>query len=95
MTALPRPVMAPNSPRCYCPTCGAMFLTHVSFDWHRGIVASDDELHEDRGTCSQLWELQIMLTEYEPGVWGNADETATADRFKAMREVRAGNGNKG
>ncbi len=89
MTKRTRPVMAPGSPRCYCTVCGAMFLTHVSFDKHRGIRASNDEDHQDRGRC---WTWQEMdrygLAQYEQGVWGTAAEIETADKFARMRAAR-------
>lgn len=91
-----RPVMAAGSPRCYCTVCGALFLTHVSFDKHRGINASNDEEHQDRGRCWTWQEMERWgLLEYETGVWGTVDEIATAERFKAMREKRANSGNEG
>lgn len=89
MTSSIRPPMAPGSPRCYCTTCGRLFLTHVSFDKHRGIKASNDEEHQDRGTCWGPRELWRYLKEYEPGVWGTDGEIVVAERFRAMRDARA------
>lgn len=84
-----RPPMQAGSPRCYCTVCGHIFLTHVSFDLHRGIMASDDEEHQDQGWCWPSEILEAEFTQYEPWVWGTDDEVATAERFRAMREVRA------
>jgi hypothetical protein len=84
-----RPIMSPGSPRCYCTTCGHLFLTHVAFDIHRGIEASDDEFHMDLGRCLTVKEMEYVgLTQYEPWVWGTAAEISVAEKFKAMREMR-------
>jgi hypothetical protein len=80
----------PNSPRCGCSVCGTVFLTHVSFDQHRGIkIKPKDEEAQDSGACwTNAQMLAKGLREWEPGVWGNGQECATADKYKAMRAGR-------
>lgn len=83
------PVMAPGSPRCYCSVCGHMFLTHVSFDLHRGIEASDDEDHQDPGTCWSIIEMAAHgLSQWEPWVWGTVAEIQQAEKFAQMRAMK-------
>lgn len=90
MTASDRSLeLLPGSPRCYCTVCGHIFLTHVSFDAHRGIVASDDEGHQDQGWC---WDAERMeyegLIQVGDWVWGNAAEVQQLEKFEAMRQMR-------
>lgn len=82
--------LTPGSPRCYCTVCGHIFLTHVSFDLHRGIVASDDEDHQDRGRCWTVDEMESngLSQELGPWLWGTPEEIATFRRFEAMRQLK-------
>lgn len=82
--------LLPGSPRCYCTVCGRIFLTHVSFDMHRGIVASDDEEHQDQGWCwdEERMEYEGLSQELGPWLWGTAAEIVQFRRFEAMREMR-------
>lgn len=75
----------PGSPRCLCSVCGEMFMTHVAFDRHRGIVASDDELHQDPGVCLGLGELGLTQVD---GLWCTPEEHAVYLKYQAMREAR-------
>lgn len=79
----------PGSPRCGCQVCGAVFLTHVSFDQHRGIrLRPQSDEAQDSGVCWTKAQMRAKLREWEPGVWGNGAECATADKYKAMRDQR-------
>lgn len=82
--------LLPGSSRCYCTVCGHVFLTHVSFDMHRGIVASDDEEHQDQGYCWTVVEMEYhgLSQELGPWLWGTAAEIEQFRRFEAMRALR-------
>lgn len=89
---LPRPDMNPGSPRCFCTVCGHVFLTHVSFDKHRGIRASNDEDHQDRGRCwthTEMVRYGLSQGTGVGGVWGTSDEWTQFRKYEAMRQARA------